>query len=74
MNIQINGHTDNVGSEGDNQSLSTKRAKAVQDYLINEGIESSRLRYKGFGENQPIASNDTVDGKRTNRRTEFILF
>ncbi len=74
LNIQINGHTDNVGSEGDNQSLSTKRAKAVQDYLIKEGIANSRLRYKGFGESQPIASNDTVDGKRTNRRTAFILF
>ncbi len=74
LNIQINGHTDNVGSVGDNQSLSTKRAKAVQDYLIKKGIESSRLRYKGFGESQPIASNDTDGGRRTNRRTEFILF
>ena len=74
LKIQINGHTDNVGSEGDNQSLSTKRAKAVQDYLIKEGIASNRLKYKGFGESQPIASNDSADGKRTNRRTEFILF
>lgn len=74
LKIQINGHTDNVGSEGDNQSLSTKRAKAVQDYLIKEGIATNRLRYKGFGESQPIAANDTDDGKRTNRRTEFILF
>ena len=74
LKIQINGHTDNVGSEGDNQILSTKRAKAVQDYLIKEGIASNRLKYKGFGESQPIASNDSADGKRTNRRTEFILF
>jgi len=74
LNIQINGHTDNVGSDSDNLRLSTNRAKAVQDYLIEKGIASNRLKYKGFGENQPIVSNDTKVGKRNNRRTEFVLF
>lgn len=73
LNIQINGHTDNVGSETDNQLLSEKRAKAVQDYLINNGIAATRLRYKGFGERQPIDINDTEEGRRSNRRTEFVI-
>ncbi|MCB0627733.1 MAG: OmpA family protein, partial [Saprospiraceae bacterium] len=47
---RINGHTDDVGTEADNQQLSEARAKAVYDYLIREGIEASRLSYKGFGE------------------------
>jgi len=74
LNIQINGHTDNVGTDSDNLRLSTNRAKAVQDYLIEKGIAPNRLKYKGFGENQPIDTNDTATGKRNNRRTEFVLF
>ena len=73
MNIQINGHTDNVGSDADNLKLSDDRAKAVQDYLIKNGIAVNRLRYKGYGESQPIDTNDTEDGRRNNRRTEFVL-
>ena len=72
LKIQINGHTDNVGEIADNLSLSENRAKAVQDYLIKEGIAASRLSYKGFGESQPIDSNDTEEGRKNNRRTEFI--
>jgi len=71
--IQINGHTDNVGSDADNLSLSKQRAKAVQDYLIQNGIATNRLRYKGYGEGQPIDTNDTEEGRRNNRRTEFII-
>ncbi len=71
MKIQINGHTDNVGSENDNLTLSTNRAKAVYDYLIQKGISPSRLKYKGYGETQPITTNDTKEGKQLNRRTEF---
>lgn len=72
LKIQINGHTDNVGSETDNLNLSQNRAKAVQDYLIKEGIAADRLSYKGFGESQPIDTNDTDEGRKNNRRTEFI--
>ena len=73
LRIRINGHTDDVGTEADNQQLSEARAKAVYDYLIREGIEASRLSYKGFGESQPLAPNDTPQGRRQNRRTEFEI-
>jgi len=72
LNIQINGHTDNVGTEVDNLSLSENRAKAVADYLIEQGIAADRLSYKGFGESEPIDSNDTEEGRKNNRRTEFV--
>ena len=71
IKIQINGHTDNVGRPADNMTLSQKRAEAVYDYLIGKGISASRLSYKGFGETQPIDSNETAEGRRNNRRTEF---
>lgn len=71
MRIQINGHTDNVGSDADNQTLSEARAKAVYEYLIEKGVEPGRLQYKGFGESKPIADNDSVEGRQENRRTEF---
>lgn len=73
MKIQLNGHTDNIGSEEDNQQLSENRAKAVYDYLIKKGIIADRLAYKGFGESQPIATNDTPEGRQQNRRTEFEI-
>ena len=73
LNIQINGHTDNVGTGEDNQVLSTKRAKAVYNYLVGKGIDPARLRYKGFGETKPIAGNDTPEGRKLNRRTEFQI-
>ena len=74
LRIQLNGHTDNVGSDSDNLTLSDARAKAVKDYLIDKGISSDRLRAKGFGESVPVASNDTEEGRMQNRRTEFQLF
>ncbi|MEM9849034.1 MAG: OmpA family protein [Bacteroidota bacterium] len=73
MRIQINGHTDNIGSEADNLDLSERRAKAVHDFLIEAGIAQDRLRYKGFGESQPIDSNETDKGRQNNRRTEFVV-
>ncbi len=73
MNIEIRGHTDNVGSDADNMKLSHARSKAVYDYLIGKGISSIRLKYKGYGETQPIDTNDTSDGRQNNRRTEFII-
>lgn len=74
LRIQINGHTDSVGSDADNQVLSGHRAKAVYDFLVKEGIDSARLRYKGFGETRPVDTNDTEEGRQKNRRTEFEVF
>jgi len=71
LNIQINGHTDNVGPDAENLRLSEQRAKAVYEYLVQNGIATARLRFKGFGETQPVASNDTPEGRQQNRRTEF---
>ncbi len=73
MRIEIRGHTDNVGSDTDNQTLSQRRAKTVYDYLIENGIEAVRLSYKGFGKSQPINTNDTEAGRADNRRTEFLI-
>lgn len=71
LRIRINGHTDNVGTAEDNQQLSQARAKAVYQYLVEQGIDDSRLAYKGFGESRPVASNETAEGRQRNRRTEF---
>lgn len=73
LQIEIRGHTDNVGDEKENQALSEARAKAVYQYLTGRGIEAARLSYKGYGETQPIADNNTPEGRRQNRRTEFSV-
>ena len=74
LRIQINGHTDNVGSDEANQVLSQQRAKAVYSYLAEQGIDKTRLRFKGFGETLPVDTNDTDEGRQNNRRTEFVVF
>jgi len=74
LRIQINGHTDNVGNDDTNQTLSEQRAKSVQDYLIGKAIEPARLKFKGFGESKPMESNDSAEGKARNRRTEFEVW
>lgn len=71
IKIEISGHTDNQGSKESNQVLSENRAKAVHDYLLNAGIAADRLTFKGYGQDQPIASNDSENGRAQNRRTEF---
>jgi outer membrane protein OmpA-like peptidoglycan-associated protein len=73
VHLAINGHTDNIGEADANLKLSTQRAKAVFEYLILEGIDPSRLEYKGFGEGSPIADNNTAEGRAKNRRTEFVI-
>ncbi len=73
LEIQINGHTDNVGSDDANLLLSANRAKAVNKYLVDLGIKASRLKHKGFGETVPIDSNETSEGRQNNRRTEFLI-
>jgi len=71
LKIEISGHTDNIGSAQYNQKLSEDRAKSVVDYLIENGIRTDRLKYKGYGFDKPISSNDTEEGRQQNRRTEF---
>ena len=69
----VEGHTDSVGSSESNQKLSEARANAVLNLLINEGISSTRLTAIGFGEDKPIATNDTANGRKQNRRVEINL-
>jgi outer membrane protein OmpA-like peptidoglycan-associated protein len=73
VRLEISGHTDKTGSEPVNFKLSGSRAKAVVDFLISKGIESSRLEYRGFGSLQPVADNATAAGRAQNRRVEFKI-
>lgn len=73
ITIALTGHTDNVGQAADNLTLSQKRADAVKTYLIKHGIEGTRIEALGMGETQPIAPNDTPEGRQRNRRTEITI-
>ncbi len=73
VKIMISGHTDNQGAENYNLDLSEKRAKSVYNFLIQQGISSDNLTYKGFGESQPLATNNTEEGQKINRRIEFSI-
>ncbi|MEI6124517.1 MAG: OmpA family protein [Bacteroidota bacterium] len=73
MIIEISGHTDNVGSAASNLKLSLDRAKAVKDYLILHGIAANRLTAQGYGDIQPVDTNDTDEGRQQNRRTEVRI-
>jgi outer membrane protein OmpA-like peptidoglycan-associated protein len=73
LRIEISGHTDNKSSAEFNQKLSEARAKAVVDYLVGKGIDKTRLTAVGYGLTQPIATNDTDEGRQMNRRTEFKI-
>ncbi|MCB0690787.1 MAG: PD40 domain-containing protein [Saprospiraceae bacterium] len=73
VKIRILGHTDNVGQPVDNQKLSSQRAESVKNALIVKGIMPDRIQALGLGESQPIASNATEEGRKQNRRTEFVL-
>jgi len=73
VNIEIAGHTDGDGEDGFNQALSEKRAQAVADYLIKAGLPASRFTAVGYGSAQPVASNDTDEGKAQNRRIDFVV-
>jgi len=72
-NIRVEGHTDSVGSEAGNLKLSQGRAKSVMEYLVKAGVDAGRLTSDGFGDGQPIAPNDTKDGRAKNRRVEFVI-
>ena len=71
LKIEVGGHTDKTGNEGNNVQLSKRRAQSVVDYLVSIGIDVSRLSAKGFGSSKPIAENETEEGRAQNRRTEF---
>ena len=73
LRIEISGHTDSVGSRDSNLDLSQRRADAVKKYLVDSGIDGSRIETKGLGPDQPIADNETKAGRAENRRIEFKL-
>lgn len=73
INVEISGHTDNVGNPDLNEKLSQERAEAVKDYLVQKGIEPQRVTCKGYGGDKPIASNEREETRRLNRRVEFKI-
>jgi outer membrane protein OmpA-like peptidoglycan-associated protein len=73
LHLQVEGHTDSVGSDEYNQELSAYRADAVRDYLVQQGIAAGQIAARGLGKTQPIASNDTPEGRQQNRRVELVL-
>jgi outer membrane protein OmpA-like peptidoglycan-associated protein len=73
LKLRIEGHTDSVGTRPYNLALSQRRAQSVVQYLVNKGIDSTRLSSEGFGMEKPIASNNTEEGRSQNRRVEMII-
>jgi outer membrane protein OmpA-like peptidoglycan-associated protein len=73
LTLQIEGHTDSVGSDEFNQQLSERRADTVRDFLAEQGVPASAITARGFGKTQPVASNDTPDGRQLNRRVELVV-
>lgn len=73
IRVAVDGHTDSVGSDAYNQSLSERRANAVVDFLVGKGIDRSRLTSTGYGEARPVDSNDTAEGRARNRRVDLIV-
>jgi outer membrane protein OmpA-like peptidoglycan-associated protein len=73
LNLQIEGHTDSVGSDEMNQQLSERRADSVRDFLAEQGVAGSAISARGFGKTQPVASNDTTEGRQRNRRVELVV-
>lgn len=72
--VVIVGHTDERGSEGDNQALSERRARVAADYLGSQGVSASRITTRGLGETEPVASNETESGRQANRRIEVAIY
>jgi outer membrane protein OmpA-like peptidoglycan-associated protein len=73
LSLQIEGHTDSVGGDDFNQQLSERRADSVRDFLAEEGVPPSSITARGFGRTQPVASNDTPEGRQRNRRVELVV-
>lgn len=73
VEVEIQGHTDNVGGDASNVTLSQNRAESVVNYLVGHGIANNRLKAKGYGKSKPVATNDTEEGRQMNRRVEFTI-
>ena len=73
LKLAVEGYTDSIGSDEVNQTLSEKRASTVRDYLVQQGLDSSSITAVGFGKSNPVASNDTNEGRQQNRRVEIII-
>jgi outer membrane protein OmpA-like peptidoglycan-associated protein len=71
--LEVEGHTDSVGTDEYNMDLSMKRSNAVRDFLIAEGVQAANITARGFGESQPVTTNDTATGRQQNRRVELIV-
>lgn len=72
LRVQVRGYTDSIGSDAYNLRLSIRRAETVKNYLVSKGVAASRLEVEGFGESNPVASNDTEEGRAQNRRVELV--
>jgi outer membrane protein OmpA-like peptidoglycan-associated protein len=73
LSLQIEGHTDSVGGDQFNQQLSERRAGSVQDFLVQQGVPAASVTAVGFGKTEPVASNDTAEGRQLNRRVELVV-
>ena len=73
LHVAVEGHTDSVGGDEYNQELSERRAQSVRDYFVQQGISAGAIEARGFGKSEPIASNDTAEGRQQNRRVELVL-
>jgi outer membrane protein OmpA-like peptidoglycan-associated protein len=73
LRLDVEGHTDSVGGDDYNQRLSERRGEVVRDYLIQQGMPASSVTAKGLGKTQPVASNDTAEGRQQNRRVEIAI-
>jgi outer membrane protein OmpA-like peptidoglycan-associated protein len=73
INVEIEGHTDNIGTAAYNKTLSESRSKSVHDYFVSHGVAASRLSYRGYGFDRPVATNATAEGRQENRRVELKI-
>lgn len=73
IEIKLSGHTDNVGNDAANLTLSENRAQSVLKYIVSHGVSASRITAKGFGKTKPVTGNETDEGRQLNRRVEFTI-
>jgi outer membrane protein OmpA-like peptidoglycan-associated protein len=73
MKVLVEGHTDNIGTEEYNLGLSKRRAQAVSEFLVSQGVVATRLSFEGYGESRPVADNATDAGRQKNRRVDLVI-
>jgi outer membrane protein OmpA-like peptidoglycan-associated protein len=73
LKLEVEGHTDSVGGDSFNQTLSERRAQGARDYLVSQGVSADSIVSRGFGSTKPVGSNDTAEGRQSNRRVELIV-